>query len=356
MKNEKGSITIEAAILVPILCGLFLFFAAWFQVLYLQAKMQILLNDACYELSVDSYLLHEIGVVEMVEQIYRTSSKESIKPDDLIACKNALEQIEFTSLSQMDFGMDNAMNIETVLTDFLKVSEELVVFGELAEGIGETVSTEGLHFFIKLLTKRYVTQRIQENLKGEFPDLDVRVSYSDIFLENMEGNVVVEYSVRLPFLPEGLAKLYCENSSFVKLYKGFGLHYDKYNKEVNLSQYGNNTQSSSEEDKVNNRLVYITKNGKKYHVDINCFHIQVHPSPVKYGLVVKNKEACSCCCHDLSLLNNNSIVFTTASSNVFHMEENCHYLHHDIQEMSDMEAIAKGYLPCGSCSEELDED
>ncbi|MBN2220924.1 MAG: pilus assembly protein [Vallitaleaceae bacterium] len=353
MREENGSITIEAALLIPILCAFFLFFIAWFQSLYLQGRMQLLLNDACYELSVDSYLLYELGIIELVDEIYRINAEESIKTEDLLACKTAFEALDFSVLTNTANSLKTDVSMETVLQDFLELSENLGKYGEMATAIGETVTIEGIHLFVKVLTNAYIKQHIEEKLIEEKLNLDFYVSYTDAFLEDFEGNVVISYSIELPFLPGKWARLDFENSSFVKLYKGSGLHYDKYNKEVKLSNYGDNTQNQNTEEKKEEEpyvTVYITKNGTKYHKDENCFHIQVHPYPVNYGLIVKNKEACSQCCHDLSLLEPNTVVFTTKNSSVFHMNEQCRYLYHDLQEMSEAEAIAKNYLPCGSCS------
>lgn len=149
------------------------------------------------------------------------------------------------------------------------------------------------------------------------------------------GDIVVTYSVRIPFMPEAVRTLNFTQRCRFRFWTGSSL------------------QSGGDKD-----IVYITMTGTVYHRDLTCYHLNLSVSKTTYAqmLDMRNENgakysACSyCITNDLSA---SSVVYITTDGTKYHSSLGCSALKRgiitvDISEVGDMPACSN----CGGSMKE----
>lgn len=114
-------------------------------------------------------------------------------------------------------------------------------------------------------------------------------------------------------------------------------------------RYYNKAEEGNAED---NRIVFITKNGKVYHTSNICSHISLSVKKVEYSEVKKfrNKGGakyypCEYCARGKL----GGLVYITEEGNRIHMNKKCPGIKRTIIEIKKIDAEGKGYRPCERC-------
>ncbi len=210
--EEKGSVTIEAALILPFIIGIATLFFSMLSMMHGHAKEQIRLDAHVVEMSMQSYQLSHLGII----------------PSDKVQ-----EADEF---------------------DFLDVFEE---------GIGEAFLSEVARSGKQTVVNRWARNKLGVDKDGDEKIEGIQhVERLSLFEKEGKGEVLLSRSYGFPMMGKkaGINLLY---GGIVVLFEGEG----SYSKSISADD-----DTSDEEDNI----VYVTPSGTKYHTDPSCFHIKVH--------------------------------------------------------------------------------
>ncbi len=167
---------------------------------------------------------------------------------------------------------------------------------------------------------------------------------SAFMLQDEDIVIIVNYHIEIPFLKNIIKPIAMEQSVCVRAFTGnenFESFYEKDDEKT----------LGSDEDQV---VVYITKNGQVYHEDRACRYIDVKVKSISYGQVM-DKSLCTICSKDVVSLEQDTIVYSTDKSHLFHTSKACWTISRDISAVSKSEAIENGYPVCSLCKGEGNE-
>lgn len=246
--NLKGSLTIEAAIGFPIFIIVVFAVISFISAMYIQLSMQIALEETVRGASKTAY----------ISSIYANLSKEE---------KNTLE------------NSSNSM-VKTFGTSLLSASY--------------------LHkSFINEENKKLLNSPLIKN--GE---KGISFLASSIDLDEGIADVIINYQINLPFIPENFFHLNMTNRCYVHLYTG---------KEL--------AQKQSQVD----TYVYYTTYGKVFHFNRYCQHLLNYTEAVRYTKRSPVLNSCLQCVDKTSdlLRKEDPIVYVTKTKYCYHLSLNC---------------------------------
>lgn len=247
-KKKKGSLTVEAAISLPIFMCVFLSILFFIRVIYIQNNVQYALNGAANELSTYSYLYSVSGLQKVNNEIVEITTENSELASDhtvkLLESFDALsenfqeglestKQLSEGDLSQIeslkgiyDKSLPPAENVKNVLGDAISdPKREFVSIASLFLNSGyEELKRNLAEPLVKFYMKKYIDPKIISSKGGPGAYISVKegqdpfklfdfgkepvfdFSKSKIFTDNKTIDLVVRYKIKtaLPinFLPE----------------------------------------------------------------------------------------------------------------------------------------------------------
>jgi len=368
--NCKGSVTIEAALILPIIISVFVFGFSLMHMTFIHAKLQNHLNQLCIDTSYSSYILQELDILDRIQELYQSSKNDALTYEEMTdfiqGVKPIMQSLKSSSAPQQDnlwmniaepfavtqkngdTSFDALLFMERV-SDSVETYQQMV---ELSDMIPSTIKTESIYFLTSQLGRNYFQTNLEEYCNLEKIDIDVSVTHCEMFFENDTGKVIIEYMYELP-VGIGIKKnIKLSNSAYMHVFGGSNTLVNSTIDDLSESDYGSteldNTDNQTEDQNGCALKVYITTKGTKYHNNPLCFHIKVDPYPMMLGPNPK-KKPCDFCAKHVSV-NPSMMVYSTNSSNVYHTNQYCHAIYHEIKELTEKEAIVKGYAPCGTCN------
>lgn len=350
-KDVEGSLTVEAAIIVPFVICVCLLIISLSSMMYKHSRMQDLLNEACLELSYDSYLVDELGLIKLVQSLNEAEPVANITIDEIQAFGEFMENEPIDVLSnklasEVDFKTPVKV-VETGIHSLELIEQSL----ELGSRVKDTFVDEAMYLMTTTFGREYIDNKLSEMVMEEGLDIDFEIEHLELYNYNDSGVVIISYTIDLPFNMLKTSSIKQTNSSYIQLYNGHGTYNEEFHKDIKTSTYGESSEGSenvTDEDGYFNK-VFITENGARYHKNPMCFHIKVNAYPVPLG-TVQHKTQCSHC-DAVNITDPNVMVFTTMSSRVYHSTPTCYSIFHNLSIMSEKEAILQGYTPCGTCSD-----
>ena len=301
-RRLKGSMTVEAAIVMPVVIICILPFIYLFRMLLFQTIMEKSLDECMREMASEIYILERISI--MPEYDAEDEVQEGVDEDQLEQIKALIE--EYTALweedgwkkklEEMGFEILGELLLEQKLKNWLK-NENLEVWGIAGGWSGVSVSKSD--FF-------YVKEEHHYLLKGA-----VSFSWKKIFSFWNPNEVTVS-----------------------RVYHAF----------VGEKAW----QNTSVEDKENekNEMIYLIGNGTKYH-KANCYLICKDTfAMTKNGAEQSGSKPCERCNPQ-----NEATVYKTVGGEHYHTNT-CSYLYPNITSLPLEEAIQMGYSECGICQGE----
>lgn len=247
-ENLRGSITVEASVCFPIFFIIIMSLLYIINVMYIQTTLQIAL-----------------------EETVRHSSKA------------AYITSEFYSLSS-DRQEDAVSNNPS-----------------LFEEIGASVlSSSWLH--AAFLTDE--NRRILDNSPVKDGSGGISFLQSSFDLSNNTADIILSYTVTIPFIPEKILNFNMVNRCFVRLYSGLDM---------------------SKEQSCDDFYVYHTSTGNVYHTNRYCMYLLNYSDAVPFRDISRTLFQCRLCGDDTidSLEDNNPIVYITNSGQVYHTTLKC---------------------------------
>lgn len=175
-----------------------------------------------------------------------------------------------------------------------------------------------LHFIILVNTQNTISNKLYDDAcKMSKSILDYSTSDNiNISAESIIKDGIIlksEYKYEIPLLVFGSRNLKIEQALIFRKWTG---------------------ESIAKEDKNKNQeVVYVTKNGKVYHTDKGCTHLNISIREIKFGSVNKsNYSECKICI--FVEISDNEKVYITDTGDRYHIKENCSSLTRIIEEIS----------------------
>ncbi len=343
VKEERGSITIEAAIILPIVIIIFLLFLSLMKMSYILGKMQLELNRICEEFTYDSYLIESLGLFDEVQDIYGRIGEETYSHEEVMSLANGDYKID---IQPIEFSITEP---EKILDRGKELLGFIVEANEIGSQIKDTFRKEGVYFLTNMVGRTYFESKIEEVLENNEFEFFVTIEHLEMCVEEDSGTIIISYPYDVKAWLPILETVTLQNSCSLQLFSGHGDYNKKYQKAIETSAYGEGEKSQDiADDDGYLRKVYVTEKGEKYHKSMFCFHIKVLPIPVLKAKI-GNTPICNKC-EDLDTNGINAYVYKTKNGDVYHTVLTCPAIYHIRSDMSEKEALAKGYSPCGSCS------
>ena len=352
----EGSVSIEAAIVIPIIMGMFIFFMSIMQLMYTHGKVQVALNEVCKDLTYDSYLMNELGIITVNQALYSKGLEQSVTVEDLSMLKEQLVEVVPKVASELhDFhflGSEEEITVENfnnIISDKSEIMGIVVTLHGILSDLSQSIGTEGGYFINTMLLRVYINEKLSKYLNDI--DANYTLVHASGFIEDQSGQILLctEHQIPILFLRK---KITLKNGGYFHAFTGNGKYSESYNQVIKKSEYGKNNEKTNVDEEDQDgfaKKVYITKYGSKYHKNKQCFHIKVDVKSIRLNRI-HGKRSCEYCGDALEELSDNTLVYTTSNSEVFHVDRRCHSIYHHISSFSEKEAIAKGYVPCKSCS------
>ncbi len=378
--KTRGSLSIEAAIVLPIF--LFALFAASFliKIIYIEEKIEAAMTEVARQMSTGAYAITYLGVLDEIEgflcdviDIDYQSKDNALKEWDLIAglvefqinndtdnkreeglgIKDKKKQTNAnTAFSEKIIQLSDEKNQQKGLIS-QKTIQSANALLEIIDFIKQTTEdSEGLIFQVgkdkaMQLVKDYAGASIARAMMNnsikeeEFEQWGIvngkkGINYSKSeFIVKDDIKLVAIYEIEIPLMNKVLKPFFVKQEVKVRAYTGDG------NFKARLNRSGEKEEEEN--------IVYITRTGIKYHNSKSCRYIDVKILPVKYQEVKNKKAICEVCAREKRTLDHNTIVFSTQDSDIFHVSNQCRTIYRDIMSIELEEALEKGYTPCSKC-------
>ena len=297
-KQQKAVLTVETALVLPVFLFSVLALCYLFWVMEFQIKLQAALNQTAEQTASYGYLIDYVGTV---------------------AEGKAEELLEKTGLFS-DTGL-------------LSVDDT----AEWVINVLESASAESV-------LKQMVFQCMEEEMVGglRVSGSWEKVSFHASCLRDAERCVVLaaEYSIRIPFLPEGFSEMQMRQTAICRLHcgdRGFAAE--------------DRAASGEEETQIEEAIYYITPNGSVYHFCRDCRYLKItvlHTNEA--GIKEKRNNSggkyypCDRCTRGKAAT---ETLYYTRGGSSYHFSKTCSGLTRTVKEVSK-EAII-GMPPCSQC-------
>lgn len=292
--KKKGSITIEATLILPVFLAIMGMFLFLFQVFFIQTRMESAIDLAGRKCAIYWY-----GVEALKDYV------EQVKGDS--EGRKEQEQNKDTLLAQMGTELFR----DGITTLYVK-NEVLKQYGQ----------KNASYMWIK-------------NEKKGISFLGSGISEGGTVLK-----IIVTYEIEIPFLPN--LSFRCMQSCWKRLWTG-----EQYK---GVDDEGQSDQDSEENE---NQYVYVTKNGNVYHTTVNCTYLKRTISTVTVKMIssVKNElgqsyTKCELCCNEKEV---GSVYYVTTTGNKYHVTLECSSLVRYIEKRLFSEV--NGLKGCSRCAQ-----
>ena len=175
IKNKRGSITIEAAISLPIFIFCIFTIAFIIRIIYIQEKVQFAVTNAANEMAMYSYLYDKSGILETVNVVKGATQEEKEATDNnLYETLNSLTVIQ-DSIENIILEFQDVKDALEGATDPEEIDFKLNTSGgNVFQGITDTIS--------KVSKSR---QNIEESAKTAYSSIESGLSgFSQLFENN----------------------------------------------------------------------------------------------------------------------------------------------------------------------------
>lgn len=245
----SGSITIEASICLPIFIFSMLAIIYLINIMYLQTTLQIALEETVREASKTAYITAEFYSMTTNEQADAISADPSI-----------------------------------------------------AESLGGKMLSAA-YFLQAFLTEE--NRSILDNSPVKNGSKGISLFSSSIDLSENTADIVLSYTVTIPFVPEKIFSLNMVNHCNVRLYTG---------------------KDMSKEQKEDDFYVYYTSSGSVFHTNRYCQYLYNYTEAVRFLEMESQLAQCQICGKVTIewLRENNPIVYTTMTKACYHLSLDCY--------------------------------
>lgn len=239
-------------------------------------------------------------------------------------------------MSVLSFGtvMNRKMKIDVALRNTAsKIAQDYAVYDVFAsdeEGMLKNLAIRGIG--VVAAREMFIDELVKENLDNSCicgGSSGINFFYSDILDEEGYVDIVIAYTMKLPFKLFPMSDIKMTQRSRIHPWTGVVVYED--------------TQTDE-------KYVYVTKTGTVYHLSLSCKYLNIKVSKVSVNELnlLRNETGgkyypCKICYKD----NSGSVVYITKSGTAYHGEKDCPSLTRDVRKVKISECI--GMPACSSC-------
>lgn len=383
MKKLKGSLTVEASLVLPIFIMAILSITYFIKIIYIQESVQNAINETANEMSTYAYILEKANLLDTQQQIYKNSISQvnennsnmqniisnletlyntienansiyignqisqSSRYEDMKPSNNLLDYID-NYIKNISYIKDEIMNtaktsykslneIMDSINIVIKSFQNTIIKESVASGLDITNNYIGTKM-AEIILDKHITKKQYRNwyiVNGK-DGMDFR--QSKFMLNNEDIDLIVKYKIAIPIPFPGLKEI-----SMIQRVKVRGWTGDKYSQKTNNIDDENNNDKDSHIDK--DTIVYLVKNRLVYHLDETCVKKNKKETIYKN---IKNKglDPCDLCCKDSNSYEESRLVYFTEYGEVFHIKEKCKKIYSETEQVTIEEAIKRGRRQC----------
>ena len=384
--NRRGAISIELAIVMPLLIIVIMVLVGMMKIYYVQDQIHSALVRSAHEMAVSQYAPSRFGVTDSLQEIYqqnRNIAEASTTNIGLI--KEHIQALRVTQEQLLNYGSDlffqeNLDEEETTTSSSNHVSVLLAKMekilregpGQVGQMIEETSQmmnlslsvledgrstiaaiglVEGLDYLdgimANALTKTMVNHtlgdEVMKNLGIDWGQIDF--SRSSMMLHEDTVTLVADYRVVMPLFGVYQAStIPLHQSVLARAYTG------SYDASDSVSRY-----ESSEKTKM--YYIALTSTGNhSYHL-LTCLRKTLFESNYHKEIEVAGRDICAYCASHYEVTDPFMKVYMTSSSSKIHLSDRCPRVYSQkIQEVTEAWALDHGYDPCNKKGCVVDEE
>lgn len=361
--KKRGSLTVEAALVLPIFICAILTVGFMTKLVYTHEIVQHAIDEAANEMASTSYIYYVSGIYDIDETIRselnhkKEKSKEHI--EKVVSSFGELSE----SIGEIEMGASklhenvNKTSIHEDIKSMQQIAskgeeidssiEELqTIIAEIAsDPRGEMISLaslmakegydKGKTIVGNALIRHYINKHGLDNSRLESLNIEsLDLSSSTYFEDNEDIDVIVKYKVDMPFPIKFINYFTIIQRAKARAWMG-----------------GDSLPSDNEineKEKETDKKVYVSKKGASYH-RFGCYHIFKDIEQLDLQDAVKlGLKQCKKCKPPLSMTGEYTVFKSRRSDDGKYHSEGCNYLFKEVLEIDLSEAIQK-YNPCKTC-------
>ncbi|QUH30332.1 TadE/TadG family type IV pilus assembly protein [Vallitalea guaymasensis] len=383
MKKLKGSLTVEAAIVLPIFLMAILSIVYIIKIMYIHESIQHGLSETANELAAYSYIMDKSEILDAQQEIYKTSSENLNDTNENIDTFNEnLENLfniieggnSYIGISDINkdstfkdmYGSGN-MNeyINDCVSTISKIKEEVI--GNASEayknlndiinsvdktlhGIKGTLISRCIHDGLAV-TNNFVGTKMAKNIFNDYISDEqykkwyivngrdgMNFRFSRFMLDDEDIDLIVKYKLDISIPFPGIKDI--SMTQRVKV-RGWTGNSDGFN---SCLEDDNSEADEASEDDI---IVYCVENSEVYHTYITCLNNITMPET--YDSDTHSSKLCETCAKSMDK-NHIKIVYHTPEGKVYHVNPLCSQIHSDnIMELTLKQAKDMGRRICENC-------
>lgn len=324
--KQKASISIEAAIVVPLVFFSLLLVYSLMNYLQIEYRITQVAQEAAVELSYESHIYHELELTEIIAHF--SKQRQSLKAEDITGWK------EMTFSPQPS---DENKKAEESLKEWVDVTKGLLEkIKKVPAEWKQITKTEGTVLTTRLFFNSFLREKMIRKLEGKagFQAKNLDILWASYFYDMKSSDVFIrylyEFPVAFPFLKPAEIKIPIHFDSFVG----------------NIKRYDGEDYKPKEEKEPEKEMVYVTDSGGRYHTNRQCRAIYRVVSKVEKSSIEKGEECKTCkkLKHTFS-----SFVYKTEKSKTYHAVETCSQITRKVSEITREQAEERGLSHCKIC-------
>jgi SUMO ligase MMS21 Smc5/6 complex component len=198
LNRQKGSITIEAALILPLVISCFVFGFSLMYTMFSHVKIQNHLNQLCVDLSYSSYVFHELGIVDKIQKVYQSEKEETLTYEELkefvqitqpLLEHNPPNTTQLPSITspfvQKNTSKSQIESVENLIRTITIWTEEYNTLLSLAKKMPSTIKTESLYYLTSQLGRAYFQDKLQAYCTQERIRTTIYIKHLELFFEKI---------------------------------------------------------------------------------------------------------------------------------------------------------------------------
>ncbi|MCT4542574.1 MAG: pilus assembly protein [Vallitalea sp.] len=384
MKKLKGSLTVEAAMVLPIFLMAILSIIYIIKIIYIQENVQYSLSETANEMSTYAYVLEKSKILSTQQQIYSNAIKENNEQSIINNSYYLYEIIENassytsrnTSYEDIVFeDISNTNNLNVFISNYTNTIKEIknkiinnteIAFASLniimdsidsmLKGVQGLLINECLQEGFEVINN-YVGSKIAEDILSNYiTDEEYKKWYivngkdgmdfknSKFMLEDEDIDLIVNYKIAIPIPFPGIKDINMMQRVKVRGFTGNRKYYNfaEENEDNNEVEQGDEGDYDSEDE-----IIVYSVNDKIYHLYITCLNNTTIEEV--YDRSKHKAKLCERCSKHIDD-NEIKIVYHTPNGAKYHVNKFCTQIYsEDIKELTLKEAKKLGMKLCKNC-------
>lgn len=324
-KNSKGSLTVEAALVLPIFICVILTIGFFTKAVYTHEIIQHAINEAANEMASYSYMYYISGIHDIDKTINKKIDEKKRKSEEyanyILSLYKGLNDIIQTQPETENMSNDS--------------SDEILSF---ISSISEIGPNQGKTIIGNTLIKSYIKKHGITDSRLKSLNIDRLDFSSSTYFENNEDiDVIVKYKINIPLPIKIVENIPIVQRATVRAWMG--------GDEISMTSESDDV---IEQENNKNRIVYVSKKGSSYH-RFGCYSIfkQIEELNLQAAKKLRLKP-CKKCDPPTESRFGYTVFKSKRSNDGKYHKKGCTHLFKDIIKIPLHEAQKK-YEPCKIC-------